>query len=145
MLAHYSAVAADYLRNVIINIAVAISNTVQSILMSQSKKKLVIVLHETNTIKFLSWEVRPLAIEFRGAECWTCIQQGLKQQMRTSELAEPVYIIPLRAYSAEFSLFFRRLTDFLKFGDVFGDRIGLFSADFRRRVKIRRIRISGSG
>jgi len=39
--------------------------------------------------------------------------------------------------------FFRQLTNFLKFGDVFGGHI--FSTDFRRRAKIRRILISGGG
>ena len=51
------------------HIAVVINNTVpvQSILMSQSEKQPVIVMPETNTMKFLSWEIRPLAIEFSAA------------------------------------------------------------------------------
>jgi len=35
-------------------VAVVINNTIQSILMSQSEKQLVIVMHETNTMKFFT-------------------------------------------------------------------------------------------
>ena len=104
-------------------------------------------MHETATMKFPydRFDNLPLATN-PISQYWKCIQHhGLKQQMRTSE-AEPVsYISGIGLYWAEFSrIFFRRLTDFLNSGGVFGGRIffGGFSAagqnsadpDIRRRL-----------
>jgi len=67
------------------------------------------------------------------------MQRGLKQQVKLNQFIHFRY----RPTQPNLAGFIRRLTDFLKFGGVFGGRI--FSANFRRRAKIQRIRLSGGG